>query len=255
MSYVAPAIIASGAVFSQLRAGGISNQIDRIIATQVATGTPVTAPTVSATGVSTAGGSLAAGGYRVKFTETNGVGETPAAPVSAAMTVAAGNIPLVTFPALQSGNVARNVYLTPANAVTGTEVLYATGVTAITTGLSSVASTGPSAVAPPTVTSTGLVGGQNAGAVENRTMAIVRSIKLGQFDQQYKAFAGQLDSFLRGDPVPYASFLARFRQFHTAVAILNTSLSELGTLIDANQGTLGRTTNGVGASIGRRTWS
>ena len=77
----------------------------------------------------TALGNLAAGIYYLRHTELNGFGETNPGPESSPFTIAAGNIPQVTFPPLQTGNVARNLYVTPAGGTSGSEVLYATGIT------------------------------------------------------------------------------------------------------------------------------
>ena len=71
-------------------------------------------------------GPLAVGTYYVKVTESNGLGETTPS-IEASVTIASGNIPQVTFAALQAGNSARNVYVGTAS---GAEVLYASGITA-----------------------------------------------------------------------------------------------------------------------------
>jgi hypothetical protein len=100
----------------------------------------------------TTSGNLAAATYYLRHTELNGFGETTVGPESSSFTVAAGNIPQVTFPALQAGNVARNLYLTPAGGSSGSELLYADG---ITTGTYNLAYAAPFAgVAAPTVAPT-----------------------------------------------------------------------------------------------------
>ena len=66
------------------------------------------------------------------------------------------NIPKITaFPALQTGNSARNIYLTPPNGGSGSEVLYYRESTASTFTFSSAAPASNYAVAPPTVNTTG----------------------------------------------------------------------------------------------------
>jgi hypothetical protein len=91
---------------------------------------PTAAPTVNPTGGGTTGGSLAAGTYYGTYTFVFASGyETPASPESSQFTVADGNIPQVSLPALPSGVAGINLYLTPANGAQGSEVRYATGIT------------------------------------------------------------------------------------------------------------------------------
>jgi hypothetical protein len=98
--------------------------------------TPGTAATVVATGGGSSGGLLPPGPYYLKYTYVNYGGETPASGPSAQFSVAGGNVPRATFPALPPGALARKIYLTPTNAATGTEILYAVGVTGLTYDLS-----------------------------------------------------------------------------------------------------------------------
>jgi hypothetical protein len=86
---------------------------------------------------------LQAGTYYVKYTFVNQAGETLASPASTQFTVAAGNIPQVTFPALPTGATSINVYLTSAGGPSGSETLYKTGVTGTTTTLATATSAGP----------------------------------------------------------------------------------------------------------------
>ena len=86
------------------------------------------------------------------------IATTPAAstvspPVSSTTTT---NIPKITaFPALQTGNSARNIYLTPPNGGSGSEVLYYRESTASTFTFSTAAPASNYAVAPPTSNTTG----------------------------------------------------------------------------------------------------
>ena len=135
---------------------------------------PTSAPTATATGGGSTGGTLAAGTYYIVFTETNDLGETTASPESSQLTVSAGNIPRVTFPSLKTGNTARNLYLTAANGSTGTEVLYATG---ITTSTYDVATAAPvSSVTPPVSNGTGL---GNSGTAWQALMAGIMRLPAG----------------------------------------------------------------------------
>lgn len=120
----------------------------------------VTAITVSVGSATT--GALAAGGYKATYTyvdSTNG-GQTLPSTESAVFTVALGNTPTLTFPpGLPSFANGRDVYLTPPNGTTNTEVLYATGVTTNTLVISNSlyvnnTTTYANATAQPTVNTT-----------------------------------------------------------------------------------------------------
>ena len=80
-------------------------------------------------------GTLPAGTYYVGYTFTHAHGETtmgagsPAASVSAQLTVASGNVPSVTLPSLPVGATAMNVYLSNTNGSNAVLGLFATGVT------------------------------------------------------------------------------------------------------------------------------
>ncbi len=109
---------------------------------------PATAPVVNTAGGGSTGGKLAAGSYYVKYTwlDSSNNGETTGSPESAQFIIVAGNIPQVTLSALPSWASAANIYLTPANGASGTETLYASGVTGVSYSLSiarSVSSTPP----------------------------------------------------------------------------------------------------------------
>jgi len=95
---------------------------------------PVSAPTVSATGGGSVGGLMSAGTYKLVFTYVNSVGETTASP-EVSFTVASGNIPRVTIPAVPQGVSSGNVYVTGPGGATGQETFYAS------TSLSTAAST------------------------------------------------------------------------------------------------------------------
>lgn len=96
------------------------------------------APTVNVTGGGSVGGSLPAGAYYLVYTELDsGAKESNPSQETANFTVAAGNIPRVTLPALPTGVSSRNIYLTAAAGARGSETLYATGVTGTTYDLSS----------------------------------------------------------------------------------------------------------------------
>src|SRR5262249_9117914 len=126
MAYTSPNITASGTTFAQLVSGGVSGHLERLIAANLApSNSPSSAPTLSASG---SGNTLPTGTYYAVITESDGIGETLASPVSGSQAVTSGQKLTVTFPSLQSGNVARRVYI--GTAPTGPFTLAASGITA-----------------------------------------------------------------------------------------------------------------------------
>jgi hypothetical protein len=162
----------------------------------------------------------------------------------------------VTFPSLKTGNTARNVYVTSVNGATGTEVLYATGVTTATFDCTVPVPTNSYAVAPPTVNTTGMSYTDANGNVHNEVLAFLRAIEKDNeaFGQLYRYLRTLVDDFNRGDPMAFPSAIQKLRHAHTAIAMLATTCSEAGTLLDANPGTLGTAATGIGNRIPVRTW-
>ncbi len=256
MAYVAPSITASGTTFAQLQAGGASAHLEKLIAAQVATAAPTVAATATATGGGSTGGLLAAGTYYFVVTETNGIGETTAGPVSAQLTVGATNIPQITFATLKTGNTARNIYLgLPSGASTGPFYLYATGITAATYNMAVAAPAGSYGLAqPPTATTTGLSFTNALGVTENITLSLIRSAKDGSFEQLYRYYARVISDFDQGEPLPFSSAIEKLHHAHVAFAILNTMATEAGVLIDANPGHFTPTATPIGTTANRRFW-
>ncbi len=93
---------------------------------------PTTAPTANATGGGATGGSLAAGTYLLSYTLVTAYGETLRSSQSSALVVGSTNIPRVTFPALPTGAVSRNLYISTDGGGAGTQTLYASGITTTT---------------------------------------------------------------------------------------------------------------------------
>jgi len=128
-NFAAPTIQPSGTTWAQFKTGGVG-----ILLTNLAATNPVKAnPTIQATvSVSGSGGLLSAGTYYCQYTFVDPFGETLAGGESAQFTVAAGQVPTITFPTLPTGVQAINLYLTLAGGAPGTETLYATGITTTT---------------------------------------------------------------------------------------------------------------------------
>jgi len=199
-------------------------------------------------------GSLAAGTYYLNFTETNGFGETSISTESSQLTVSSGNIPRVTFPALQGGNVARNLYITAVNGSSGTEVLYATGITTTTYDLAQAASSNSYAVSPPLVNTTGLTYPDANGNTIKSSLSLIRSAKDNNLEDAYRHLRGVVAKFNQGEPVSFTGTLAKFRHAHAAFAVFAQLCSEMGTLIDANPGHFATAPSGIGTSQPRRSW-
>ncbi len=251
MSYTSPSVTPSGTTFAQFQAGGVSGHLERLIAVQSATAAPTSAPTLAASGT---GNTLAANTYYAVITETNGFGETTPSPASSSQAVASGQQLTVTFPPLQAGNAARNVYLGLTS--TGPFALYATGITASSFNCSVAAPANSYAVQPPTTNTTGLTHVDANGNAHPEPLSFLRAVERDNdsFGALYRFLRTLVDDFNRGDPMTFAGVIEKLRQAHAVFAMFNRLCSEMGTLIDANAGTLGTRPTGTGVRIGNRTW-
>jgi hypothetical protein len=255
MAYSPPTPTASGTTFAQFQAGGVSGHLEKLITAQTATVAPSAAATATATGGGSSGGALAAGTYFFVFTETNGFGETTKSPEGAQLTVGATNQPQFTFPSLKTGNDARNLYLGAVGGSTGGPyTLYASGITTTTYTAAAAAPTNSYAAAPTTLNTTGLTYVDGSGSTVNKPLELLRSAKDGNLEDAYRFAREVVTDFNRGEPVSFMGAIAKLRHAHVVFAMLDTLCSEMGTLIDANAGTLGRGTNQIGNSKVKRTW-
>jgi hypothetical protein len=255
MSYTSPTVVASGTTFAQFQAGGASGHLERLIAAQGATLAPTVAATATATGGGSSGGLLAAGTYYFVITESNGFGETTAGPESAQLTVGSTNIPRITFQTLKAGNTSRNVYLGAVGGTTGGPYyLYASGITAATYDMAVAAPSNSYAVNPPTINTTGLTYTTSNGDVQNLTLQGIRAAKDGNLELPYRNLRQLIDEFNRGEPIAFGAALTKLRHAHAVFALLATLCAEMGTLIDANPGTLAPAATGIGARRQKRTW-
>ena len=251
MAYTSPSIAPSGTTFAQFQAGGASSILERLIAVNLPGTAAPGAPTISPTGGGTAGGNLAAGTYYVKVTESNGVGETTASP-EVSVTVAAGDIPQVTFAAIQAGNTARNVYVGTAS---GAEVLYASGIAAGTYNLSASIPANSYAVPVPTVNTTGLSGtNATTGVVANQKLAALRAVEKGRLQNVWDNLTQLIGQFNRGAPVSFSNAVTKLRDAHTVFAALTELCAEMGALIDANTGHFTNVSTGIGGQKTVRHW-
>ena len=251
MAYTSPSIAPSGTTFAQFQAGGASSILERLIAANFPGTAAPGAPTISPTGGGTTGGNLAAGTYYVKVTESNGVGETTASP-EVSVTVAAGDIPQVTFAALQAGNTARNMYVGTAS---GAEVLYASGITAGTYNLSASIPANSYAVPVPTVNTTGLTStNATTGVTANQKLAALRAVEKGRLQNVWDNLTQLISQFNQGEPVSFSNVVTKLRDAHTVFAALTELCAEMGALIDANPGHFTNVSTGIGGQKTVRHW-
>lgn len=241
MSFVASTPIASGTTFAQLKTGGLDAVLDNLVATNPAIANPTTQATVAVTGGGSTGGLLAAGAYFVSYSWTNGFGETLAGGESATFTVAAGNKPRVTIPALPTGAVSANIYLTAAGGASGTETLYLSGVTSTTADLllAALAGTG----SPPTVNTTAL-----------SSHPFINAGRHGRLQEAYDALVVDLDNYLHGEAIPLAVIKGRVARTAAVFTALSTATNEIAVLVEANPGTITTATTQIGIPKPKRTF-
>jgi hypothetical protein len=254
MAYPTLALPASGTTFAQFQKGGAALLIENIIAAIQAI-TPTTAPTAAATftatGGGTTGGLLAAGTYFLYFAEDNGIGETLVGPQSAQLTVAAGNIPQGTFPALQTNNTSRSLYIGALNGLTGgPATLYADSITTTTFSLAKAA---PAAGAGGSLAAVSPVTNNNT-TLSTSKLSAIRAVKDGNFQQAFNQFSNLLKRFNSGDPIGYQELMNKSRDSQIVTAVIAQVFSESIALINANPGSIGSVPSILNAPSMVRTW-
>jgi hypothetical protein len=170
---------------------------------------------------------------------------TSATPPPASNTTTTNILKITAFPALQPGNIARNIYLSPTGGGSGSEVLYAREVTASTFTFNLVPPASNYAGAPPSANTTGYT------AVDYQ---LLRAAKDGNLEDVYRRLRQIVYDFNRGSPAVHANCLLNFKRVHNAFVILAQLCSEMGTLIEANPGHIKFAQTGIGDSSSRRTW-
>jgi hypothetical protein len=239
-AYVPPTIAASGITWTQLLTGPEAHLEAFISALSAGTSAPSAAVTWSATGGGSSGGSLAAGTYYCVITESNGIGETTASPVSAQITVSATNQPQITFATVKTGNNSRNVYLgAPGGASTGPFFLYQLGV-------ASSASTLTLTAAAPTDSSGAMTPPATNGTIWSiDKLQLIRFVKTGQLQKVWAWYRRQLASYNRAKT--YRDQIEKVRDAGFVFSILAELVAEAGSLLVANPGhiTLAQNTIGI----------
>jgi hypothetical protein len=163
----------------------------------------------------------------------------PAASVVAppAVNTTTTNIPVVTYPALKSGNTFRNLYLGLLGVINSPGA-----------GGSFVM------VKPPGQNQTGLTFVDASGVTNNEMLMLLRACKQGNFQWVYRYLHDSTSNFTQGSPVPFGSHMTKHRRVHAVFAILATMAQEEGVLFDANPGTIGSAQQGAGYQVPLRTW-
>ncbi len=240
----ATSIVASGTTWAQLKTGGYRAVLDNLVSTNTAKADPTTTATVSATGGGSSGGLLQVGStasWYFVYTFCDAFGETLGGGRSTATSVATTNIPRVTLPSKPTGVAFMNLYL---GTVSGSETLYATGITATTFDCSYAAWADPGMTLP-AVNTTG-------AAVHHDLLYSILDAN-GSFKQQ--RYSDFLSSYLRGDAIERRDY---YRELHKEEGILRawlTLVAEVRVLVAANPGTLAWSTGGGLNGSVKRTFS
>jgi hypothetical protein len=149
------------------------------------------------------------------------------------------NIPRITaFPTLGSGSMARNIYISPAGGGSGSELLYATGITATTFTFSAAAPSSSFAVRPPTSNTTAFTYADANGNTLNTVLVYLRAYKFARPEAEYKDLCELVEEINRGEPISFAGLTTKLKHHATVYSMLATVLNEISTLYDSNPGTL-----------------
>jgi hypothetical protein len=163
-------------------------------------------------------------------------GETLAGGESPQFTVAAGQVPTSTLPALPAGAQAINLYLTAPGGAAGTETLYATGITSTTFACSYAAPADQPTEALPVVNSTGWPSAANVLA----TQALTELTLENQVEK--------LSALLSGVPIQRRSVFHDLIRLLGVFAAWHQVFTEVAALVWANwpAATVGYVTTKVG---------
>ena len=244
MAYAAPSVTSSGFAFSDLQAKGVTGLLEKLISVNT---TVTAAPTAAPTGVAASGGTLPNATYYFVCTETNGFGETTASPASTG--VAANNQKItVTFPSpRKTGNTATNVY--GGTSASGPFTLVVKGQTGTTYDVTALPTDSRTAAQPPTTNTAGMA---NIGAP--RKISFTHAAEKGNLQDVYRFLASIVSAFNAGKPIDTQEIDRKLNDVHVPIALLNQLCTEVGTLLDANRGSIKNTSNGAGVSTTVRQW-
>ena len=217
------AVQASTTTWAQAKAGNLRAHLDNLIVQNPAKANPTTLATVVANQTTT-GGLLPTGLYYVAYTFLDGWGETLMAGESTQFNVTtAGWIPRVTLPALPTGCVQINVYLTPAGGASGSEVLYADGITTTTFDLAYAfpVDTGST---PPQANTTG-------AAIHAKTLRAILSLNADEGLANLSRLASNLVDVAA---IPWRDVVVSALRLATFTKAWSVAVEEFRTLLHAN---------------------
>ena len=193
--------------------------------------TPTLAPTAACTlAASGSGATIPTGTYYVVSSESNGIGSTLVGPVSASQAVNLGQNLVVTFPALQSGNLSRKTFIGTASI--GPFLQVGEGTTASTLTVSSLpgpGAGGSSYIAPDAA---------NKTQPSTSKISAIRAALSGNLQPVYRNVSNSIDNFNHGDAVMFDIIQSKVTDAALAFMILAQVCNEAGALIDANPGSI-----------------
>jgi hypothetical protein len=230
-------VASSSLNFSGLQSDGFAGHLTALMNALPQPGSPNAAPTSAPTTAANvdAASTLTTATYYAVVTETNGLGETTASPVSTpGVAITSGTNHLtVTPPTKKTGNTATNIYIGTSS--TGPFYLAAAGVTGAT-NIAAPITNSWAQVNPPTA---------NTTALSAKQIELLRGVLNGQADRVIQRVKSIVRDFLRGDPQNYAAVVQAIADADVVFSVLNQQFGELGALIIANPGTISTTHAGA----------
>jgi hypothetical protein len=223
-TYVAPVIATSTTTWAQFKTGGAKIILDNLITANAA----IAEPTVAATTAETvATGGLAAGTYYVAYVWRDAYGSTTiGASESAAITVTnTSHLTTVTIPAKPTRCQSADILLTPLGGASGSETLYATGVTTTTFALT---------YAPPADQSTAAVPAVNTTGAAAHTTRIYSLQCLATSEKVLTRLTEDVSNILSGYPIDVSSVYAQMMSWDGILATWRQVMKEVNTLVVAN---------------------
>lgn len=232
------ALQSSGTTFAQLIAGGPKVLLDNLVAANPALANPTVAATM---GSSVAAGGLAAGTYYARYSWLDVLGETlaPAASECTQFTsTGTSQLWTATIPALPTGAVSANIYVTPANGAAGTETLYGSGITTTTFALSYTPPADMPTASLPVVNSTG--GTANYEAIYSLVPGMTG-------ERTFYTLYNQVSNYLSAYPIERHDVIRQARLRTGVMAYWFQVYKEIESLIIANMPTsITQTTSPIG---------
>lgn len=244
-TFTTPTITASGTTWTQYKAGGLAAVLANLITANAAKTNPDTQATAAG---SVAVGTLPAGTYYFSYTFVDAFGETTVGTSESAQFTGTGLAQLctVTLPANPTGCHGKNLYVTPTDGASGSEVLYASGITGTTFACNVTFPAKQSAVS-------GVPAANTTGA-ENHTQRINSLAVQGATEGTLKRLSEDLSGYLSGAGIPRQEILRRHMAWTGITKLWYTALNEIMTLIVANMPTaVSTSTTAIGFPVNKWT--